>query len=103
VKTATLESDVDCGPERPLNLLAAMALWAGLSIDPPELRLDVHVLKVKPFRFAEDWCWARSARPSVDILNSARAGRLIMVGSLSWPPFSAWGPRRSAGTTGRSG
>jgi hypothetical protein len=43
-----IASNVRCDPERPLNLLAAMALWAGLRIDPIELRLDVLVLKVMP-------------------------------------------------------
>jgi hypothetical protein len=29
---------VQCAPDAPFNLLAAMALWAGLSIDHSELR-----------------------------------------------------------------
>jgi hypothetical protein len=48
LETGVLESDVRCDPERPLNLLAAMALWADLRIEPIELRRDVLVLKVMP-------------------------------------------------------
>jgi hypothetical protein len=33
-----LTSSVRCAPQEPFNLLAAMALWAGLRIDPAELR-----------------------------------------------------------------
>lgn len=41
-------SDVGCAPHAPLNLLAAAAMWAGLRIDPDELRKDVIVVKVRP-------------------------------------------------------
>jgi hypothetical protein len=32
--SAPLTSSVRCAPQEPFNLLAAMALWAGLRIDP---------------------------------------------------------------------
>jgi hypothetical protein len=48
LETGQIDSDVHCGPERPLSLLAAMAHWAGLRIDPTELRYDVLVVKVRP-------------------------------------------------------
>ena len=35
--SAPLTSSVRCAPKEPFNLLAAMALWAGLRIDPAEL------------------------------------------------------------------
>ena len=40
----TLTSAVRCAPLASFNLLAAMALWAGLSIDPVELRAEVLVV-----------------------------------------------------------
>jgi len=39
-----LASRVCCAPHDPFNLLAAMALWAGLRIDPDELRAEVLVV-----------------------------------------------------------
>ncbi|KQV19270.1 MULTISPECIES: hypothetical protein [unclassified Kitasatospora] len=39
---------VTCEPRRPLNLLAAMALWAGLPISGDELGLDVLVVRTLP-------------------------------------------------------
>jgi hypothetical protein len=42
------DSDVQCAPATALNLLAATAMWAGLTIDRDELRSDVLVVKVKP-------------------------------------------------------
>jgi hypothetical protein len=41
-------SDVRCSPHVALNLAAAAALHAGLSIDREELRLDVLVAKARP-------------------------------------------------------
>ncbi|MEU4697472.1 hypothetical protein [Nonomuraea dietziae] len=38
-------SEVCCAPCGPFNLLAAMALWAGLAIDPAELRSEVLVVR----------------------------------------------------------
>ena len=35
--SAPLTSSVRCAPREPFNLLAAMALWAGLRIDPAEV------------------------------------------------------------------
>lgn len=47
-----LDSDVRCHPERPFNLLAAMAMWANLPIDLAELHLDVLVVKLMPISVA---------------------------------------------------
>ena len=44
----TLASAVCCAPRQSFNLLAAMALWAGLHIDPGELRADVLVVAARP-------------------------------------------------------
>jgi hypothetical protein len=44
----TLASAVRCSPQDSFNLLAAMALWAELSIDPSELRADVLVVAARP-------------------------------------------------------
>ena len=38
--SAPLVSSVCCSPRDSFNLLAAMALWAGLRIDPGELRAE---------------------------------------------------------------
>ncbi|GAA3314593.1 hypothetical protein [Nonomuraea dietziae] len=38
-------SEVCCAPCGPFNLLAAMALWVGLAIDPAELRSEVLVVR----------------------------------------------------------
>jgi hypothetical protein len=43
-----LVSDVRCSPHEAFNLLAAMAMWAGLAIDPGELREDPLVIRVQP-------------------------------------------------------
>ncbi len=43
-----LTSALHCSPHGPFNLLTAMALWAGLSIDPSELRADVLVIAGRP-------------------------------------------------------
>jgi hypothetical protein len=43
-----LASAVCCAPRQSFNLLAAMALWAGLRIDPGELRADVLVVAARP-------------------------------------------------------
>lgn len=43
-----LDTDVRCAPHHPLNLLAATALWAGVSLNPEELRNEVLVVRVKP-------------------------------------------------------
>ncbi|HEY6278838.1 MAG TPA: hypothetical protein VIX86_21200 [Streptosporangiaceae bacterium] len=45
---APLASSIGCSPHAPFNLLAAMALWAGLSIDPSELSQDVLVIAARP-------------------------------------------------------
>jgi hypothetical protein len=42
--SAPLTSNVRCAPQEPLNLLAAMALWAGMRIDPAELHAEVLVV-----------------------------------------------------------
>ncbi|MFG2134655.1 hypothetical protein ACGFNV_43810 [Streptomyces sp. NPDC048751] len=47
---APFPSDIRCAPHRPLNLLAACALWAGLRTPPDELRSDVLVLRARPTR-----------------------------------------------------
>ena len=44
----SLSSSVHCSPQASLNLLAAMALWAGLQIDPGELREEVLVVAARP-------------------------------------------------------
>jgi hypothetical protein len=44
----TLASTVCCSPQRSFNLLTAMALWAGLRIDPGELRTEVLVVAARP-------------------------------------------------------
>jgi hypothetical protein len=41
-------SDVRCSPQESFNLLAAMALWAGLRIDPGELHEEVLVIAARP-------------------------------------------------------
>lgn len=43
-----LISDVRCFPQHAFNLLAATAMWAGLRVDPGELRQDVLVIHAKP-------------------------------------------------------
>jgi hypothetical protein len=43
-----LTSTVRCAPQEPFNLLAAMALWAGLQIDPAELHAEVLVVAARP-------------------------------------------------------
>jgi hypothetical protein len=45
---APLVSTVCCSPQEPFNLLAAMALWAGLQIDPGELHAEVLVVAARP-------------------------------------------------------
>ena len=47
--SAPLASSVRCAPqESSFNLLAAMALWAGLRIDPAELHAEVLVVAARP-------------------------------------------------------
>jgi hypothetical protein len=41
-------SDVWCSPHQAFNLLATMAIWAGLQIRPGELREDVLVIRAQP-------------------------------------------------------
>jgi hypothetical protein len=43
-----LTSTVRCAPQDPFNLLAAMALWAGLRIDHAELHAEVLVVAARP-------------------------------------------------------
>ena len=43
-----LTSTVRCSPQDPFNLLAAMALWAGLRIDHAELHAEVLVVAARP-------------------------------------------------------
>jgi hypothetical protein len=43
-----LTSNVCCSPQDSFNLLAAMALWAGLRIDPGELKEEVLVIAARP-------------------------------------------------------
>ena len=43
-----LGSSVRCVPQEPFNLLAAMALWTGLRIDPAELHAEVLVVAACP-------------------------------------------------------
>ena len=40
--------ELRCHPQRALDLLAAMAMWAGLRIDHEELGQDVLVVKLLP-------------------------------------------------------
>ena len=44
----TLISTVCCSPQQSFNLLTAMALWAGLRIDPSELRAELLVVAARP-------------------------------------------------------
>jgi hypothetical protein len=46
--SAPLVSSVCCSPRESFSLLAAMALWAGLRIDPGELRAEVLVVAARP-------------------------------------------------------
>jgi len=46
--SAPLASSIRCAPQDPFNLLAAMALWAGLRIDPAELHAEVLVVAARP-------------------------------------------------------
>jgi hypothetical protein len=46
--SAPLASSIYCSPHAPFNLLAAMAMWAGLGIDPSELNQDVLVIAAHP-------------------------------------------------------
>jgi hypothetical protein len=46
--SAPLVSSVCCSPRDSFSLLAAMALWAGLRIDPGELRAEVLVVAARP-------------------------------------------------------
>ncbi|MBT8224377.1 MAG: hypothetical protein HKP61_07030 [Dactylosporangium sp.] len=41
-------SDVRCAPHGAFNLLAAMACWAGLHLDPDEIRDDILVIRACP-------------------------------------------------------
>jgi hypothetical protein len=43
-----LISTVRCAPQDPFYLLVAMALWAGLRIDPAELHAEVFVVAARP-------------------------------------------------------
>jgi hypothetical protein len=43
-----LVSDVHCSPHKTFNLLAAMAMWAGLNLSPHELCQEVLVIRVRP-------------------------------------------------------
>jgi hypothetical protein len=45
---APLASSACCSPHDPFNLMAAMALWAGLRIDPGELHSEVLVVAAHP-------------------------------------------------------
>ncbi len=46
--TAPPASPVRCAPQDPFNLLAAMALWAGLRIDLAELHAEVLAVAARP-------------------------------------------------------
>jgi hypothetical protein len=46
--SAPITSRVCCSPQDPFNLLAAMALWAGLRLDPAELHAEVLVVAAQP-------------------------------------------------------
>lgn len=46
--TGEITSDVRCSPQRPFNLLAATAIWAGLHIDNSEIRQDLLVIRCTP-------------------------------------------------------
>jgi hypothetical protein len=46
--SASVVSSVCCWPRDSFSLLAAMALWAGLRIDPGELRAEVLVVAARP-------------------------------------------------------
>lgn len=41
-------SEVCCAPHTPVNLWAAIAMWAGLQISAEEFRRDVLVIRVRP-------------------------------------------------------
>ena len=43
-----LTSAVRCAPREPFDLLVAMALWAGLRIDPAELHAAALVVPARP-------------------------------------------------------
>jgi hypothetical protein len=45
---ATLTPSVCCSPQQSFNLLASVALWAGLRIDPAELQAEVLVVAARP-------------------------------------------------------
>jgi hypothetical protein len=45
---APITSRVCCSPQDPFNLLAAMAMWAGLRIDPADLHAVVLVVAAQP-------------------------------------------------------
>jgi hypothetical protein len=45
---APLASTTCCSPHAPFNLLAALAVWAGLGLDPGELGQDVLVIGAHP-------------------------------------------------------
>jgi hypothetical protein len=47
-RPVTLASSVCCSPQDSFNLLAAMALWAGLQIDSAELQAEVLVVGARP-------------------------------------------------------
>ena len=46
--SAPLVCSVCCSPRDSFSLLGAMALWAGLRIDPGELRAEVPVVTARP-------------------------------------------------------
>ena len=45
---APVASSVRCAPQASFSLLAAMAPWAGLRIDPAELQAEVLVVAARP-------------------------------------------------------
>jgi hypothetical protein len=46
--SAPLASSARCAPREPFNLLAAMALWVELRIDPAGLHAEVLVVAARP-------------------------------------------------------
>ncbi len=54
--SAPITSRVCCAPHDPFNLLAAMALWAGLRIDLAELHAEVLVVAAQPERKPQAPC-----------------------------------------------
>ena len=73
--SAPLGSSMRCVPQEPFNLVAAMALWAGLRIDPAELHAEVLVVAACPEPRAP--ALMSATRKRMDALAHLGTGRIV--------------------------